>query len=79
MCNLYRLEKNPDSIRRLFASILASDVPGVLQAVEQQDALGVEPSALLRGLLEVVHGSSVSLTAKGQQRAATLEPPIAGS
>jgi len=44
------------AIRRLFASILASDVPGVLQAVEQQDALGVEPSALLRGLLEVVHG-----------------------
>ena len=44
------------AIRRLFAAILASDVPGVLQAVEQQDALGVEPSALLRGLLEVVHG-----------------------
>jgi len=36
--------------------MLASDVPGVLQAAEQQDALGVEPSALLRGLLEVVHG-----------------------
>jgi len=44
------------AIRRLFATMLASDVPGVLQAVEQQDALGVEPSALLRGLLEVVHG-----------------------
>jgi len=44
------------AIRRLFAAILASDVPGLLHAVEQQDALGVEPSALLRGLLEVVHG-----------------------
>jgi len=44
------------AIRRLFAAILAADVPGVLQAVEQQDALGVEPAALLRGLLEVVHG-----------------------
>ena len=44
------------AIRRLFAAILASDVPGVLQAVEQQDSLGVEPAALLRGLLEVVHG-----------------------
>jgi DNA polymerase III subunit gamma/tau len=44
------------AIRRLFAAILASDVPGVLDAVEQQDSLGVEPSALLRGLLEVVHG-----------------------
>jgi DNA polymerase-3 subunit gamma/tau len=44
------------AIRRLFAALLAADVPGVLTAVEQQDALGVEPSALLRGLLEVVHG-----------------------
>lgn len=44
------------AIRRLFAAILASDVAGVLDAVEQQDALGVEPAALLRGLLEVVHG-----------------------
>jgi len=44
------------AIRRLFAAILASDVPGVLDAVEQQNALGVEPAALLRGLLEVVHG-----------------------
>jgi len=44
------------AIRRLFAAILASDVPGLLQQIEQQDALGVEPAALLRGLLEVVHG-----------------------
>ena len=44
------------AIRRLFAALLAADVPGVLAAVEQQDSLGVEPAALLRGLLEVVHG-----------------------
>jgi DNA polymerase-3 subunit gamma/tau len=44
------------AIRRLFAAMLAADIPGVLAAVEQQDALGVEPAALLRGLLEVVHG-----------------------
>ena len=44
------------AIRRLFAAILAADVPSVLSAVEQQDSLGVEPAALLRGLLEVVHG-----------------------
>jgi len=44
------------AIRRLFAAILASDVPAVLAGVEQQDSLGVEPAALLRGLLEVVHG-----------------------
>jgi DNA polymerase-3 subunit gamma/tau len=44
------------AIRRLFAGMIAADVPAVLDAVEQQDALGVEPVALLRGLLEVVHG-----------------------
>ncbi len=44
------------AIRRLFAAMIAADVPAVLDAVEQQDALGVEPVALLRGLLEVVHG-----------------------
>ncbi|HWI87440.1 MAG TPA: DNA polymerase III subunit gamma/tau, partial [Sphingomonas sp.] len=44
------------AIRRLFAAILAADVPAVLAEGEQQDALGVEPAALLRGLLEVVHG-----------------------
>ncbi len=44
------------AVRRLFAAILASDVPGLLQQIEQQDSLGVEPAALLRGLLEVVHG-----------------------
>jgi DNA polymerase-3 subunit gamma/tau len=44
------------AIRRLFAAMIAADVPAVLLSVEQQDALGVEPVALLRGLLEVVHG-----------------------
>jgi DNA polymerase III subunit gamma/tau len=44
------------AIRRLFGHILAADVAGVLGGIEQQDALGVEPAASLRGLLEVVHG-----------------------
>ena len=44
------------AIRRLFAATLAADVPAVLALAEQQDALGVEPAAVLRGLLETVHG-----------------------
>ena len=44
------------AIRRLFGAVLAGDVPAVLSAMEAQDALGVESAALLRGLLEVVHG-----------------------
>jgi DNA polymerase-3 subunit gamma/tau len=44
------------AIRRLFGQLLAGDVPAVLGSVAQQHALGVEPSAMLKGLLETVHG-----------------------
>jgi DNA polymerase-3 subunit gamma/tau len=44
------------AIRRLFASLLSGDVPAVLAAVAEQHVLGVEPAALLKGLLETVHG-----------------------
>ncbi len=44
------------AIRRLFASLLGGDVAAVLAAVAEQHALGVEPAALLKGLLETVHG-----------------------
>ncbi|QJU57181.1 DNA polymerase III subunit gamma/tau [Sphingomonas sp. AP4-R1] len=44
------------AIRRLFGQLLAGDVPGVLGSVAQQHALGVEPAAMLKGLLETVHG-----------------------
>ena len=44
------------AIRRLFAALLEADVPAVLASIDNQDSLGVEPAALLRGLLETVHG-----------------------
>ena len=44
------------AVRRLFALLLAGDAPAVLAALADQHALGVEPSALFRGLLEAVHG-----------------------
>ncbi len=44
------------AIRRLFGAVLAADIGAVLAGIAQQDALGVEPAALLRGLLETVHG-----------------------
>jgi DNA polymerase-3 subunit gamma/tau len=44
------------AIRRLFGQLLAGDVPAVLGSVAQQHSLGVEPSAMLKGLLETVHG-----------------------
>jgi DNA polymerase-3 subunit gamma/tau len=44
------------AVRRLFALLLAGDAPAVLAALAEQHALGVEPAALFRGLLEAVHG-----------------------
>ena len=42
--------------RALLGLILAGDAPGALASVRDQYDLGVEPSALIRGLLEAVHG-----------------------
>src|SRR6185436_6822291 len=42
--------------RALLGLILAGDAPGALAALKDQYDLGVEPSALIRGLLEAVHG-----------------------
>jgi DNA polymerase-3 subunit gamma/tau len=44
------------AIRRLFGVLLKGDAPAVLAAVADQHDLGVEPSALFRGLLEAAHG-----------------------
>lgn len=41
--------------RRLFAAIVAADAAGLLDLIDQQFALGVEPQALLRGALELTH------------------------
>jgi DNA polymerase III subunit gamma/tau len=44
------------AVRNLLGLILTGDAPGTLAAVRDQYELGVEPSALIRGLLEAVHG-----------------------
>src|SRR5687768_15069988 len=44
------------AIRRLLGLLLAGDSQAALDAVRDQYDLGVEPSALIRGLLESVHG-----------------------
>jgi len=43
------------SQRRLFAALIGGDAAGLLDLVDQQFALGVEPPALLRGTLELTH------------------------
>src|SRR5688500_5201481 len=42
--------------RGLLGLLLSGDAPGALAALRDQYDLGVEPSALIRGLLEAVHG-----------------------
>lgn len=44
------------AIRNLLGLLLAGDAQGALAVVKEQYDLGVEPAALLRGLLESVHG-----------------------
>ncbi|HYD36070.1 MAG TPA: DNA polymerase III subunit gamma/tau [Allosphingosinicella sp.] len=44
------------AIRRLLGVILAGDAAAALAALRDQYDLGVEPGAILRGLLESVHG-----------------------
>jgi DNA polymerase-3 subunit gamma/tau len=44
------------AVRALFGHLLAGDAPAVLAALGEQHDLGVEPLALLQGLLEAAHG-----------------------
>ncbi|MEZ5656246.1 MAG: DNA polymerase III subunit gamma/tau [Sphingobium sp.] len=44
------------SVRRLFGLVLDGKSADLVEALKEQHDLGVEPLALIRGLLEVVHG-----------------------
>ena len=46
--------------RRLFASVLAGEGAKILEGVEQQYALGVEPASLVKQLLQLVHRVTVA-------------------
>ncbi|MFC3101280.1 DNA polymerase III subunit gamma/tau [Altererythrobacter lauratis] len=52
--------------RRLFACLLNADPAGLLDAVEDQFALGVEPLALMRALMELTHRVALTQLAKGE-------------
>ena len=46
--------------RRMLAHLLGADAPALLAALDEQYALGVEPVALLRALLDLVHRITVA-------------------
>src|SRR3954451_15481489 len=60
-------------IRRLLELVLAGDARGALAALRDQYDLGVEPSAVLRGLLESVHGITRSKVGGADDPAQSVE------
>jgi DNA polymerase-3 subunit gamma/tau len=61
------------AIRSLLGQLLAGDAPGALAALRDQYDLGVEPSALIRGLLEAVHGITRAKVGGAQDPAQSAE------
>ncbi|TIX51926.1 DNA polymerase III subunit gamma/tau [Alteraurantiacibacter aquimixticola] len=59
--------------RRLFAHLLNGDPQGLLAAVNDQYSLGVEPLALLRGLMELTHRIAVAQLGEGEVTAVSEE------
>ncbi|HET9629439.1 MAG TPA: DNA polymerase III subunit gamma/tau, partial [Novosphingobium sp.] len=59
--------------RKLLATLLNADAPGVLELVDAQFALGVEPLALLRSQLELVHRITVAQVSRSGARAISPE------
>jgi DNA polymerase-3 subunit gamma/tau len=59
--------------RALLGLILAGDAQSALAALKDQYDLGVEPAAVLRGLLEAVHGITRAKVGGGQDPAQSAE------
>lgn len=59
--------------RQLFASLLEGDGSVLLKLAEQQFALGVEPNALMRGVMELTHRVTVAQIGGGAQDAVPAE------
>jgi DNA polymerase III subunit gamma/tau len=61
------------AVRRLFAMLLEGDAPGALAALSEQRDLGVDPTAVLRGLLELVHGTTIAKTGAADDPGRSME------
>ncbi|HEX8584939.1 MAG TPA: DNA polymerase III subunit gamma/tau [Allosphingosinicella sp.] len=61
------------AIRSLLGLLLAGDARGALEALKGQYDLGVEPSAVLRGLLEAVHGITRAKVGGSEDKAQSAE------
>lgn len=61
------------AIRRLFGDLLSGDAAAVLAAIRGQYDLGVEPVAMLHGLLETCHGVTRAKVAGSDDPALSVE------
>ena len=59
--------------RRLFAALLAGDGGALLDMVDQQFSLGIEPIALMRSTMELVHKVTVAQLGRSGADAASAE------
>lgn len=59
--------------RKLLGSILEGDAKALLAGVDNQYALGVEPLALMRGLMDLVHRITVAQVSGGEAEAPSEE------
>lgn len=59
--------------RRLFAHLLGGDAKALLDAVAEQYALGVEPLALMRGLMSLTHRITVAQVSGAEPDAPTSD------
>jgi DNA polymerase-3 subunit gamma/tau len=59
--------------RKLFAALLEGDGKLLLEMIEQQFAMGVEPNALVRGMMELTHRITVAQIGSGVEDAMSAE------
>ncbi len=59
--------------RKLLERLLAGDAPSLLQGIDEQYSLGVEPLALMRALMDLVHKITVAQVSGTQPDAPTEE------
>jgi DNA polymerase III subunit gamma/tau len=61
------------AVRHLFRLLLSGDAPGALAALREQRDLGVEPVAVLRGLLDITHGTTLAKVGAAADPAQSVE------
>ena len=59
--------------RRLFGHVLEGDAPALLAAIDEQYALGVEPLAIVRALMDLTHRITVAQIGGGEADGATAD------